>query len=351
MAGGQGTRLWPMSRKNKPKQLFNLISDQTLLRDTIDRLIPHFPLKNIYISTNQKYVSQAIKQIPKLPKSNIISEPSLRDTAASIGYTTTIIQKKDPNAIVAVLSSDHYIEKKEKFVDIIKAGGQLAERDNAIVILGINPTYPATELGYININKSSKSIDGQKVYTVKKFVEKPDIVTAKKYFKSWKYFWNAGIFIFPVNKMMSSFAQHLPDSYKILQSISTCLNQKSKQDFINKSYEKLDKISIDFGIMEKLSDLVVIPADIGWSDIGTWSSLKDVLCDTESENIIKGNIISLQTKNVLAYGNKKPIALFGVEDMIIVDTDDITLVCPKNKAIDIKKFIEYLKQNNLENYL
>lgn len=351
MAGGQGTRLWPMSRHDRPKQLFNLVTNQSLLKDTIDRVTPKFPLKNIFIATNQNYVELIKKQIPNFPSENIFSEPSIQDTAACIGLTTLRISKLDPNATIAILSADHYIGKEKKFREILEKAGKLANRDKKIVILGIKPTRPATEFGYINISKSAKSIEKYKVFNVKKFVEKPDIATAKKYVKSWKYFWNAGMFIYPANVMMKKIAQYMPKNYKILMKINEQLGHKNEDKIVKKLYSQLEKISIDYGILEKSNDLLVIPADLNWNDIGNWGALKDMLSEDEDKNITKGNLITIDTKGSLIYGSKKPIVTLGVENMIIVDTEDVTLICPKNKSADIKKIIELLKEKKLNHYL
>lgn len=351
MAGGQGTRLWPMSRQNRPKQLFDLVTHQTLLQDTIDRLTPKYPLNKIFIATNKNYVQKIEQLVPKFPKQNIIAEPSLRDTSACIGLATAKIYEQDPDAVIAVLPSDHYIEKQNHFLKILDHANQLSSREQKIVILGIQPTRPATELGYINIDKTAKSIAGSKVFHVKKFVEKPNLSTAKKYVKSWKYFWNAGMFIYPAKVMLEAFSKHMPDNFSITQKIIKLINQNSSQKEIDKLYDQYQKISIDYGVMEKSNDLLMIPADIGWSDIGTWSALKDVLSTEETTNITKGNLITLETTGSLIYGGQKPIATIGVENMIIVDTNDILMICPKNKANDMKKLIEQLKLSKQEKYL
>ncbi|HPH78914.1 MAG TPA: mannose-1-phosphate guanylyltransferase [bacterium] len=351
MAGGQGTRLWPMSRQSRPKQLFDLVSDQSMLKDTIDRLTPDFPIKNIFIATNHRYVDFIKKEIPQFPAQNILSEPSLRDTSACIGLATLRIMKIDPQANIAVLPSDHFIRHKKKFREILQKADKLATRENKIIILGIKPTRPATEFGYINISKSAKSIDKYKVFQVKKFVEKPDLPTAKKYVTSWKYFWNAGMFIYPATVMMKKIAHNMPSNYKIFQQIDKIINTKQEKKLLADLYDQLEKISIDYGIMEKSPDLLVIPADIGWNDIGNWSALKDVLSDTNHANVTKGNLISIDTQGSLIYGSKKPIATIGVKNMIIVDTDDILFVCPKNKSADIKKIINYLKESNQDHFL
>jgi mannose-1-phosphate guanylyltransferase len=351
MAGGQGTRLWPMSRQQRPKQLFDLVTHQSLLKDTIDRLTPEFPINNIFIATNQNYIDLIKKQIPNFPAANILSEPSLRDTSACIGLATLRIMKIDPKANIAILPSDHYIQNEKKFREVLKKADKLATRENKIVILGIKPTRPATEFGYINISKSAKSIEKYKVFHVKKFVEKPDQATAKKYVKSWKYFWNAGMFIYPAEVMMEKIAHNMPQNFDILMQINKFINTKKETQSITEPYNQLEKISIDYGVMEKSNDLLVIPADIGWNDIGNWGALKDVLSDDNDTNVTKGNLITIDTKGSLIYGSKKPIATIGVKNMIIVDTEDILFICPKNKSADIKKIINHLKESNLENFL
>ncbi len=351
MAGGQGTRLWPMSRQNRPKQLFDLVTNQTLLKDTIDRLTPQYDLDKIFIATNKNYVKEIEKQIPDFPKNNIISEPALRDTSACIGLATATIYHRDPDATIAILPSDHFIQKEAKFLKILENADQLAQRENKIVILGIQPTKPATELGYINIRKNAKSINKHKVFHVRKFVEKPDLATAKKYVKSWKYFWNAGMFIYPAKVMLDAFKEHMPVNYDITQKILKDMGTKKESATINSEYEKYEKISIDYGVMEKSDDLLVIPADIGWNDIGTWSALKDVLAEDEEANVTKGNLITIDTKGSLLYANDKPIATIGIENLVVVDTDDILMICPKDKTAEMKKLVQHIKDSKQDELL
>ncbi len=351
MAGGQGTRLWPMSRQNRPKQLFDLVSNQTLLKDTIDRLVPQYPIDQIYIATNHNYVSEIRKQIPDFPAENIFSEPELRDTSACIGLATAKICKKDPDAVIAILPSDHYIEKETKFLKILACADKLCQRENQIVILGIQPTRPATELGYIHIKSGTKSINGCKVFRVKNFVEKPDIATAKKYVKSWRYFWNAGMFIYPAQVMLESFKKHMPQNYLITEKILAAIDTPQEKKVIDNEYKKYEKLSIDYGIMEKSDDLLMIPADIGWNDIGTWGALKDVLAIDETANVTKGNLITIDTTGSLIYGSQKPIATIGIDNLVIVDTDDILMICPKDKTADMKKLVQHLKDTRQDKLL
>ena len=351
MAGGPGTRLWPMSRQEKPKLFFNLISEHSLIQDTIDRFLRITPKEKIFISTNKKYIPLSKKQVKSIPFANIVGEPAHRDTSSCIGLMTILINHYHPNAVIGIFPSDHYIEKEDKFLKIVQSAEKLVSRENKTVILGIKPTYPAIEYGYINISKELKSISGHKVYQVNRFVEKPDTKTAQKYIKTGKYFWNAGMFFYPAKKMIQAFKKYMPESYKYLMKIQDKLGTKDENKAIEAYYPKLEKISIDYGIIEKLDDLLMIPADIGWNDIGNWSSLKDVISSDIEANVTRGNHIGVDTSGSLIYASKKPIATFGVKDMIVVDTDDIILICPKNKAADIKKMTNFLKDQNKSEYL
>lgn len=355
MAGGQGTRLWPMSRRNKPKQLFNLITDQSMLKDTIDRFQTAFPIENIFINPNKKYIQEIKKQLPKFPTENIISEPIPRNTASAVGLCCAHIYKKDPKAVIAFLPADHYIANKKRFINYLKKAGKIANKFQNIVLLGIKPTFPHTGVGYFYIDKSIKNNLDIETYHIKKFVEKPDLATAKKFFKSRQYLWNAGMYIAPVNIMLDAFKKHLPTSYQYLSKISEAIGTKNEQTMVNKYFPLLENIQIDYGISEKEKNLIGIPADdIGWSDIGNWKTLFDELCQNDKEkscNITKGEIYHIDTDGSLIYSLSKPIATVGIKDTIIVDTPDITLVCSKDKANDVKKIIDMLKQNKKDKFL
>ncbi|MFA4930732.1 MAG: sugar phosphate nucleotidyltransferase [Patescibacteria group bacterium] len=355
MAGGQGTRLWPMSRQNKPKQLFNLISDQSMLKDTIDRFQGKIPIENIYINPNKNYISEIKKQIPDFPPENIIAEPVPRNTASAIGLCCTYIYKKDPQAVAAFLPADHRISNPKKFVNYILEAGKIAKKFQRIVLLGIKPTFPHTGLGYINIGKQINTHNKTEAYNIRQFIEKPDLKTAKKFFNSRSYLWNAGMYITPVKIMLDAFKKHLPDSSTALEKIATAIGTKHEKTALKKYFPDMENIPIDYGVSEKEKDLIGIPADdIGWSDIGTWKTLMDELCQNGDEklcNVTKGEIYQVDTDNSLIYSLSKPIATVGVKDLIIVDTPDITLVCSKDKANDVKKIIDLLKANKQDKYL
>lgn len=332
LAGGEGKRLWPISRIKSPKQFHPLINQNSMLENTINRILPLVPKEHIYISTNKSQL-KLLKKAIKGGDFNIIGEPEVKNTAPAIGLATKIIFEKDKEAKIAVLPSDHYIKKEEKFRELLELAYKEAEKEQ-IVILGIKPERPETGYGYIKLkNQKPKA---KMIYEVEKFVEKPDLETAKKYLASGLYLWNAGMFIYKASYMLDEFKKHLPNTYKNLSY---------------KDYHKTDDISIDYGIIEKTKSLVVIPADIGWSDIGSWASLYQVLAKKPGENIIRARHLDLGSCGCLIIGNKRLIATVGLKNTIIIDTKDALLVCDMNKAQDVKKVVEELKQKKQEKYL
>jgi len=351
-AGGQGTRLWPMSRQHKPKQLFDLVTNNSMLQDTVTRFKPDFGVKNIFINTSLKYKAEIEAQFPKFPHDNIIYEPGPRNTSGAIAFSTAYAYYRDPNAVVAFLPADHVIKKEKQFIKDIKTAGKIAQKHQKIVLLGINPTYPAIEYGYINMDKPLKE-NGKNsdAYIVKSFVEKPDLTTAKRYLKSWRYLWNAGMFIAPVKVMMKAFKTHLPTDFKIIEKLIDCFGKKNEAALIKKYHAQLTSVAIDYSIMEKEKELLVLPVDIEWNDIGTMSVLKDVLAENEKDNITKGEVIDIDTQNCLIYGSNRLIATLGLKDTIIVDTEDALMICAKDKSAEMKKIIEKLKENKLDRYL
>ncbi|MBU0647594.1 mannose-1-phosphate guanylyltransferase, partial [Patescibacteria group bacterium] len=336
------------------KQLFDLISNQSMLKDTIDRFKIKIPVENIFINPNKNFIPEIKKQLPKFPPENIIAEPVPRNTASAIGLCCTYIYKKDPKAIAAFFPADHRISHEKKFVNYIVKSGKLAKKLQRIVLLGIKPTFPHTGLGYINIDKPIKN-PYVEAYKIKKFIEKPKLSTAKKFFKSRKHLWNAGMYIAPVKVMLDAFKKHLPKSHLALQKIYDAIGTKQEQTVLKKYFPKMDNIPIDYGISEKEKNLIGIPADdIGWSDIGTWKTLFDELCLNNHEkvcNVIKGEVYPIDTDQSLIYGLSKPIATVGLRDTIIVDMPDITLVCHKDKTNEVRKVIELLKQKKKDKYL
>ncbi len=348
MAGGSGERFWPLSTKENPKQLLNLIdSERSLIRMTVDRVLPMVPAERIFIATNQIQAKGIRDALDMISNENIIIEPAFRDTAAAIGHACIVISEVFPDSTMVVLASDHLIRDEQEFRNNLKTAIELAENSEAIVTLGIKPDKPETGYGYL---ETQESIIGSPT-KVLRFCEKPNIEKAKEYLKSGKFLWNSGMFIFKVGTMFRAFEEYMPDHWSVLLSIRELRNKKNEgtiaeQDFniqLKALFEKFVKISIDYGIMEKYPKTYVIPVDFGWNDIGSFTALAEVFAPDENGNIIRNaKVKEYKTKGNIVIGFSSPnktIALLGVEDIIVVDTPDAILVCTKKEAQNIKKIL------------
>ncbi len=336
MAGGSGERFWPLSTKERPKQLLKLIDpERSMIRMTVDRILPLIPAERIFVGTNAIQAKAVREELPMLPEENIIIEPAFKDTAAAIGYGAIKIRKKIENDVtMVVLASDHLIKNEENFRKRLEAAAESAQKNKSIVTLGIKPNKPETGYGYI---ETEECYIGEPA-KVKRFWEKPNLERAEEYVSAGNYLWNSGMFIFQIETMMKAFRKYMPKHFEILEEIKTNLDTNEK---IGNSFEKFEKISVDFGIMEKADNIEVIPVDFGWNDIGSYPALDEVFDHTETGTINNnGNIKEFNSKNniVIGTGNKE-IALLGVEDMVVVETDGQILICKKNEAQNIKKII------------
>ena len=349
MAGGSGTRLWPMSRKAMPKQFHKFSSEKSLLVETYERFIGVVPKENIYISLGENVLAETKKQLKDIKKENFIVEPEGKNTAPATALVTAHIFKKDPKAIIAEISSDHTVKKVSAYRQAFLTAKSFIEKNpEYLVTIGIRPTKPETGYGYIKIGKK---IPGHPMNIVDKFVEKPDLMTAEKYLASGKYLWNAGYFVFRVDTMIKMFERYSPKIYIGLKEILKAVNTPQEKKVIDIEYAKFEKEPIDTVIAEKVDKIAVVPADLGWSDIGSWASLLDILIDKKDGIISKGHHVSVDDKNCLVYARDKLVATIGLEDIIIIDTEDVTLVCHKDKSQDVKKMIEKLKKQGKEKYL
>lgn len=358
MAGGTGTRLWPMSRKLKPKQLHNLVSDKTLIQETYNRVIKALPQKNIFISTNSKYAEEIKKQLPGVPEENYIIEPSARNTGPAFVYLAMAIKRKDPKAIIATIASDHIVHNVDVFVRSLKIAFKAAEKyPNYLVAVGINPTKPDTGLGYIKMGPVKDTIDEQQVFNVDKFVEKPDLKTAEKYLQSWEYLWNAAYYFFKADSLLDWFKKYRPKIVKKLSEMDQLIAKGGNgvtQSQIRALYDSLDDEQFENAIIEQkdFKKVLVIPADLGWSDIGNWGTLFDVLSESYATSMIsRGYHIDVGSEGCLIYGNNKMIATLGLKDVVIIDTPDAILIANKNKAQDVKKLLDKLKSEGKHLYL
>ena len=343
MAGGRGERFWPKSRNDFPKQFLSLTSDgKTMIQKTVQRILPLVSYDDIFIVTNQKYVGLVKEQLPQIPDENILAEPMAKNTAPCIGLACAVIRKKYQDAMMLVLPSDHLIRYEPMYIDTLKQAISVAEQDNTLVTIGITPTYAETGYGYINFSRDTQE-NRMCVYKVNRFVEKPDIDTAKKYLASGDYLWNSGMFVWKVSSIMNDFARFLPETYEGLERIEESVGQDNFEQVLRTEFEKFKSESIDFGIMEKSDSIYVVSGSFGWDDVGSWLALERINTTNEYGSYVKGDVITINTKRSIVSGGKRLIAMVGVEDMIVVDTDDTILICAKDSAQDIKKVIENLK--------
>ena len=356
MAGGGGTRFWPLSRKERPKQLLNLSGKDLMVNETLDRLANSIERENLFIVTN---VTQAklMKEetIGKMNPEHILSEPAARNTAACIGYAAMEIVKKHNDGVMVIVPSDHFIKNEKEFTSIINAAIETAEKTDALVTIGINPSFPATGYGYIKAKTGSVTEIGDanhKTYShVEEFVEKPDLETAKKYLAEGGYSWNSGMFIWKASTILSYMEKLLPDVYACLVKIGDAMNTEDEEKVIEEVYPVIPKISIDYGIMERADNVLVISGEFGWNDIGSLDMLNIMKDADENGNVAYGEQLLLDTKDCIVYGNDKMIATIGLSDMIIVQTADALLICPKDRAQDVKNVVEILKEQGKDQYL
>lgn len=350
MAGGSGTRLWPLSNKQTPKQFLKLTdNNKTMIQLTTERIKKLIDEEDIFIVTTKEYASIVYEQLPNIPKENIVVQPLNRNTAPCIAYVSKLIEKKYGEANVVVLASDHNIKNNKLLLDCIQTGFSNLTNDN-IITIGIVPNRIETGYGYIKLgNKTEDS----KVYEVEKFVEKPDFPTAKKYYDSGDYLWNSGMFIWNNKFILNCIEKFTPN---IIKGINIIVDNIDKDDFdtiLYEEYKKMESISIDYAVMEKVNNILVIPGNFGWDDVGGWLALERLSNLDENNNVIKGKITTLNSNDniIINENNKSLIAINGVDNCIIVQTDNNILILNKDNVNDISKLLDEIKANNYEEHL
>ena len=342
MAGGKGERFWPKSRINLPKQFLSLTDDgKSMIQHTVERVKNLVDIENIYVVTNEMYKNLVSEHIPDIPEANIIIEPAAKNTAPCIGLAAVHIAKKDINSKMIILPSDHLIKFNEIFI----------EKDDNLATIGITPNYPETGYGYINFKKGEKFKNKANVYEVLSFVEKPNLEKAKEYLASGQYLWNSGMFVWKTSTILKNFKEYLPEIFDGLQKIGESINTEKYENTLKEVFSNLPSESIDYGIMEKADNIYVIPGNFGWDDVGSWLSLERINKTNQDGNVIKGNVISIKTKNSIIQGGDKLIATIGLKDVVIIDTDDAMLICHKNNTQEVKEIISNLRICNRNEYL
>ncbi|MCM8901688.1 mannose-1-phosphate guanylyltransferase/mannose-6-phosphate isomerase [Caldicoprobacter algeriensis] len=345
MAGGRGERFWPKSRMKMPKQFLNLFGEKTMIQQTVDRLTKIMPLENIFVVTNIDFVELVSQQIPNLPRENILIEPMSKNTAACIGIAALRTEKIDRDSIMVVVPSDHVIKDEKKYIEALETAIQEAEKGDNLVIIGIKPTRPETGYGYINFDENTKKVVNKNcVYKVERFVEKPDYSTAIKYIGSGNYLWNSGMFIWKTSSILSAMKKYMPDLYNSLERIREHIDSDDMEKVLYEEYSQLEGISIDYGIMEKAKNVYVVLGDFGWDDVGSWLAIERIYQKDEYDNVIKGNVFKVDTRNCIIMGENRLVAVVGVENLVVVDTEDVVFVCAKDKVQNMKDILSQLKE-------
>jgi mannose-1-phosphate guanylyltransferase len=341
MAGGSGTRLWPLSRQHRPKQALTLVGNKTMFQYAVERIRPIFPVERILVITRGEYASVLSTQVPDLPPENFILEPEGRGTAPAIGLAAIYLQQRDPDATMAILTADHFITETEQFCRVLSTAEQIAA-DGTLVTLGIPPSSASTGFGYIQHGSALGEKNGFRFYTVQRFVEKPDLMAAQKMVASGTVSWNSGMFICQVERMMREFECQMTDLYARLMEIKNTLGQPGYRATLENNWPLIAKQTIDYGIMESARRVVVIPVEIGWTDIGSWGSLFELLPADTNGNVMVGHHLDIDTKGTLVFGGNRLVATLGVSNLIIVETDDAVLVCSRAHEQAVKVVVEQL---------
>jgi len=317
MAGGVGTRLWPRSRQNIPKQFLDIVAENTMLQETFTRIEPLIPPDRVFVITNGTCAPIVREQIRQFPRENVIVEPAGRNT-------------------------DHLIREAAHFREVLKVVAEVAQ-DGHLVTMGIQPDSPHTGYGYIQRGDSLRQIGQQTVYKVARFIEKPDKVTARRFLDSGQYYWNSGMFGWKISAILEAIEVHLPALYAQLMTIETALGSQREREVMEKVWREVESISIDYGVMERADNAAVIPMDVGWSDVGSWATVAELLPKDAEDNVIVGEHIGIDTAGSLLYSSGRLLATIGLKDMIVVDTGDVVLICPKARAQEVKNLVDELK--------
>ena len=351
LAGGSGKRLWPRSRRERPKQLLDITCQgRTMLQETFTRLEPLVPADKVYVVTGEPYIMSTREQLPAVPESNIVVEPQGRGSAPAIGLAAVHLRRKDPEAVMACLPADHNITQPEKFRQVLSVAEQVAQQGH-LVTLGIEPDRPATGYGYIETGERLMDVGELTVYRVQRFTEKPDELTAKRFVEGGQHSWNSGMFIWKASVILDEIERQLPRLHACLAEVEEALGRSEEREVLERAWSLVESETIDFGVMEKAEDVVVIPVEMGWSDVGSWASLIELLpCDGEG-NVVVGRHVGLDTRSSLIYSPRRLITTVGVENLIIVDTEDALLICSADRAQEVKALVERLDEDGWQDCL
>jgi len=360
LAGGRGTRFWPRSRTRAPKQLLNIVGKQTMLQQTMNRLAPLVPLSRIWVVTNAEQMKAVRRQLRGVPGRHVLAEPAGRNTAAAITLAAAHIrremisqQKSGGDAVMAVLPADHFIAQPAKYRKIVRAALQLAARPGALAVLGIPPSRPETGYGYIECGPRQPRSAGEPVYAARRFAEKPSLAKARRYVASRRYLWNAGMFFWRVSTFFDNLAKYLPKTQAAILQLAGTIGTRRYEAALRRIYPKLENISIDYALLEPVSRephhaISVLPADVGWSDIGSWHSVYELLAKSAGENVSAGRFLAIDAAGNLLWSPKKFVGAIGINNLIVVDTPDSLLICSRDRAQEVGKIVKWLESHGAE---
>lgn len=357
LAGGRGTRFWPRSRTRLPKQLLNITGGETMLRETAARLAPLFPPKNLWVVTNIEQAGAVRRELPGVPASHVIAEPLGRNTAAAIGLAAFHLAHQHGDALMAVLPADSYIADVARYRALVRAALELAGTPGNLVVMGIPPSRPETGYGYIERGALAARPRGGTAFAVKRFAEKPELALAKKYVASGRYLWNAGMFFWRVSTFLENLRRYLPETHDALSELAKTIGTGRYAAALRRIYPRLENISVDYAIMEPATlargarNVLVIPAKVGWSDIGSWAAVYELLAPKLHANVSAGPYVALDASGNFFWSPKKLVASVGVRDLVLVDTPDAILLCPRDRAQDVGKIVKWIEEQKLRRLL
>ncbi|KAB2924455.1 MAG: NTP transferase domain-containing protein [Bacteroidetes bacterium] len=350
MAGGVGSRFWPRSREKNPKQLLEIVGEGTMIQNTVRRLAGFVEPKNVFVVTNRLQRNAIVRQLPDVPAENIIVEPVGRNTAPCIGLAALFIHRLDPDALMVVLPADHLIADEPEFLRVLGTAATVAQTTGALVTIGIHPTHPETGYGYIQAKERSEA-GPEGVYEVKTFAEKPNYATAIKFLESGDFYWNSGMFIWRVDTILAEIHRSLPDLHAQLLNLQPSIGTPLFEQNLETAYGIIRGISIDYGVMEKAEKVFVVKGDFGWNDLGSWDEVARLAPKDENGNTIAGKVIPVKCRNNYVHTADKPVAVVGVEDLIVINTPDAILVCKKGMSQDVKEVVDHLKRKQMNEFL
>lgn len=338
MAGGIGSRFWPRSRKARPKQLLNILGQNSMIRETYRRVSNLVPPENVYVITNKVQAALVRDELPEIPKENIIAEPVGKNTAPCVAVSAKAIANRSKDSVLITLPADHIIKKEKEFEKKLIEAAEFAYKSKGLVTFGITPTRPETGYGYINFEKSGN----ENTHKVKRFVEKPDLATAEKYLESGDYLWNSGMFIWSSDVILREVQKYLPDTFSLVSR----LTNEGFESIIEEIYPRFESVSVDYGIMEKSDKVYTMEGDIGWSDVGSWESVYELSDKDENGNATVGDVFTIDTQNSYAFSENNFTALIGVNDLVVINLNDSLLVCDRKKAQLVKNIVDELTKND-----